>query len=152
MKITFALTSTSKVNLLITAKMKRGAKANGARVTYKITPDEFLKLTTRNQQHVDELESSTKTVDFYNDLAKKKEILVMPYLDLHIITRYAKVKGHEGRHRAIALRNEGVKLMEIALYIKNFKVIGLDEIPEAFEGEYSNHIHKVDPSKLKWLD
>lgn len=86
-------------NLAITDTHIRQARGNKQNFLVKIAAKNFLKLTTRNEEVVQDIMSKCKTTDEYNEYAAKGENIIMPFLQIED----DKVTGHEGRHRAAAL-------------------------------------------------
>jgi len=65
----------------------------------------------------------------------------MPWLTLTITDGYAKISGHEGRHRAAALIAEGVASLPVAIRINGNRYNNeAPKIPLVVEGEFNNQI------------
>lgn len=80
--------------------------------TYKISPLDFLKLTTQNDDEINSIISMTKPVDFYDQPEIQAGITVAPHLE---IDDNGKIVGHEGRHRAASALNAGINQIEIGI-------------------------------------
>lgn len=91
-------------------------KYNGRRVyVVKTTPDDFLKLTTNEEQYneiVNEVNSKKYSTSAVEALNKNNNS--WPFLEINMTT--GKVVSHEGRHRMVGLKNEGYKNIEIIVY------------------------------------
>lgn len=98
--------------LICTPKMRRSAQTRGAIGYFMIEPDIYLDLTSNKSR--DKIEKESLTLDDYNSFIENGAIDCMPYIK---ILPSGKVVGHEGRHRAQAVKNAGGKYVEVALII-----------------------------------
>lgn len=82
----------------------------------KISPDDFLDLTTSDTQwSIIKDESREANI---NSMLNKKYVADMMYLSVDMQT--GEVTGHEGRHRMMALRNAGYKEADIVVWPNNY--------------------------------
>jgi hypothetical protein len=150
--------------LLITPQMMSQAKANKCIGMMTMNPYDFIRLTI-NQGDVDqwikEEAEYTKTVEEYNEFARKGDSIHPPWLEIDMET--GKVVGHEGRHRSAALIKEGVKQIPVAVMLRKGsresgywaeyyvsgedpkfpykkRFYGLKDIPKVWTGQFYNGV------------
>lgn len=83
----------------------------------KINPNDFLDLTTSDNMWV-YIKDETKELDLPK-IQNTKYVADMMYLDIDLET--GEVRGHEGRHRMMALRNAGYKEVDIVVFPYNYE-------------------------------
>ena len=76
-----------------------------------MTPDDFLNLTT-SESGRQIVEQHSKTLD----AEKLGEATRWQPIQLNIDHETGEVLGHEGRHRAVAMRNAGVEQIPVLLF------------------------------------
>ena len=139
---------------------------------------DFIRLTITESNAFDWMEKElphTKSLAEYNKYAESGESILMPWLDVDIIT--GKVLGHEGRHRALAVYNASnspsTPLFPIAIclrdrgypiYYKEDQVPGEykwvktymthKNVPKVFVGQFVHREVHVDTNKIQdfWGD
>lgn len=104
-----------KENLITSPRAYEVAKGNKIQMIVVMSPHKFLGLTTDSKDR-DIIIKNSQSVDFYNQLMDKGEILVMPFLDIDLKT--CTIVGHEGRHRAAALIKMGVDEMTVGIKMR----------------------------------
>lgn len=105
-------------NLLITQHMKEKARVNKACCLVEMFCNHFIYLTTENAERWKVAEAAeTYPLDQYNDWVRRGDCDTIPFLEVDIHT--GKVRGHEGRHRALALLLAGHRKMTVAIYLKD---------------------------------
>lgn len=83
------------------------AIGNKAAAVAIMSPDDFLDLTTQDIEQKRRIIASAKPLEFYNDLARKHEIIIAPNLKVDIRQEFGRIQAHEGRHRAAAFMKAG---------------------------------------------
>ena len=78
----------------------------------KMSPNDFLSLTA-NEQVMNMLEQTATKLDL-NEMNKPRNVASMMYLDVDL--EMGEVRGHEGRHRAYALKNAGYNEMDVIIW------------------------------------
>jgi hypothetical protein len=101
-----------KEQLVVSKRAYEVARGNKIQMIVEMSPHKFLTLTADAQQR-DSIVQRAQSVDFYNDLMNKGEILVMPFLVIDL--KNATIVGHEGRHRAAALIKMGSDVMTVGI-------------------------------------
>ncbi len=119
----------------------------------------FLRLTIDTAgvtSWIKEEAESTKSLDQYNKWGQDGTIRVMPFLNIDI--KSGKVLGHEGRHRAAAILNEGGKFIPVAIFLKkdwytvnrvDGRYLGEEDIPKTLIGEFIPSSIQIDHYKFK---
>ena len=136
------------IHLVVTDMNLWQAQGNKIPAMVPMHPMDFLRLTTDNREHLEELLSlkpdhhgEKRNLDFYNSLSHDNLILHAPMLFVERET--GKIHGHEGRHRAAALYREdpnahfwvGIKpTKDHRGDIRYTK----DDIPAIFKGEFNS--------------
>jgi len=119
--------------LLITEEHKRQMRGNKSAGWIYLAPADFLRLTTTGSDRIEEIlgDENLKTLDEYNDFAREGKNILPPFLYVEMLNSRlpeeynpGEVRGHEGRHRAAACINAGVKEMPVFIVGK----IGLDAV------------------------
>lgn len=124
-------------------------RAKGVAV-YPMDPNDFLKLTTRNQADIDPIMDKAKSIEFYNSKAKEGGITVHPFVD--VIAETGKVKAHEGRHRAAALIKEGIDIFQVAILVRpEYKHWEIEDLPTTLYGQYNSYSVDLDYAKMDWV-
>lgn len=90
-----------------------GNGRSDAYLTY-INPKDFLKLTTLGYTKFIENETSRGRVSGL-DIDKLRSETQTPFLDIEMNASGARVTGHEGRHRMIAMMNAGIERVPVIL-------------------------------------
>ncbi len=130
-------------HLPLTKAMLRQAPEYGGQVLAKISPDNFLRLTTAPSFRR-QIEREAKSLSTYRNYIKAGENTVAPYLRLSISEdgKLASVATHEGRHRAASLASAGASKMPVVLKIRKEGVSSNDlrftDLPDKIETEYTN--------------
>ncbi len=135
--------------LLVTPEMMRQARGNKMHIIAKISPEDFIKLTTSDLYTVKDINKQCHGVDDYNRWADEGETIIMPALWI----REGSVVSHEGRHRAAALICAGAREMPISIRLfpdkEHQKKYGYwdaeyrmrsEDLPEAIHGQYDRGI------------
>jgi len=85
-------------------------------------PNEFLKMTTKTDEDIEDIKQNARSLLFYNREAKPGgDILIMPFLNIEVElhsngqARIGRIKGHEGRHRAAALIAKGGREFPVSI-------------------------------------
>lgn len=110
----------------------------------KISPDDFLKLTA-SERMMQILENEKFDSLDINMLENKKYVADMMYLDIDMES--GQVLGHEGRHRMMALKNEGYDSVEIVVFPRNYQKYNAREYrdKEIYNQEgVESHFSKLD--------
>lgn len=97
--------------LIVTPEHLRQARGNKFQVVVKMKPEDFLKLTSSENNPAEYFQQHCKNVDDYNKWAEGGENIIMPGLWI----KGDKVLSHEGRHRAASLICAGENEMVVAL-------------------------------------
>lgn len=100
--------------LIVTPEHLRQARGNKFQVIVKMRPEDFLKLTSSENNPAEYFQQHCKNVDDYNKWAEEGENIIMPGLWI----KGDKVLSHEGRHRAASLICAGEKEMVVALKLE----------------------------------
>jgi hypothetical protein len=168
----------SKPKLLVTNKNIRQAMSNKSIGYFKMSPREFLLLTTRRspEQWIEseDAEDQIQTVEQYNNWQRDGSSIHMPWLDVtYNGSARGKIVGHEGRHRAAALiqagwRNEDCFPVAVILredgkspiyyktvltdpddpYSGQKQMLDLQDVPARFVGQYNSNV--VKPKFSSW--
>lgn len=120
---------------------------------YPFTPDEFLSLTAIGNDRA-YIEKHAKDLDFYNQKVEEGESIVHPFLDFDP-DKGGKVTGHEGRHRAQAVKNAGGDIFWVALYpnyVNKHRDYEESELPSQLIGQKSTYTVPIDHSKVDWVE
>jgi hypothetical protein len=136
--------------LLVTEAQLKNARSRYAYGIYPMDVGDFLKLTTSNHKEVGELCAEALDLSLYNAFGASGETQVMPMLQIEHST--GKVKGHEGRHRACALINDGKNVIHVALYFLDdeyYKIRSPETIPTMIHGEFGRGSLFLSPSKIQ---
>ena len=145
--------------LILPASVLSRMKSNKSIGMIQLPPLDFLKLTTPNDERIEEIVDESSTLAQYNEWAKERVSLLSPWLDISCddqnqaekFQRLGKISGHEGRHRAAACLKYKCKWMPVALFAqfyghnttsvykdgKNVKVT-LDDIPNILISQFRN--------------
>ncbi len=146
--------------LKLSPEMYRQARGNKHHVVVSMRPEDFLKLTTRDDDYVDRIKNQCKKLDEYNQWTERGESILMPFL--YVDSESGQITGHEGRHRAAALICAGSNEMPVSIRIggseKHKEKYGyfeatydmkFEDLPEYIRGEYGRGI--LDTSRLRVL-
>jgi len=136
----------------VTETMRRVAYSSGGFGTVKMDPRAFLILTTDHPPDDSVRRGILKRAKEwheYEGYGTDGEIRVMPFL------RYArgtgKVRGHEGRHRAVAAWRHGDRWIEVALKAEPVRQHFGEREPEDYpERLYNQYETGVSVDMLKW--
>lgn len=136
----------SKEELKVTEIQKQNAIDEKAIGTIEMDALEFLKLTTGDDAHLQEILNNAKP------LAAYEKSIILPFLEFEVST--GKVTNHEGRHRAAALLNAGNKWITIALYPrgkagKHREWESLEEMPTRLKGQFRHTTALIDPKNIE---
>ncbi len=135
-------------------------------------PEDFLMLTTQNADERKEIMRTAQHIEQYNQYAKNRESIHLPWLDVSLDGKLNKKRfkvgriiGHEGRHRAAALIKAGLSTMVVLLvarqqgypeYKKASKPGGwrdtfleASDFPETVYGQFNNKPVKLNLSTFK---
>lgn len=159
--------------LIVTPVHLRQMRANKAIGTMVIRPQDFIALTTPNQNSAQEMEESVLPISKYNEYAREGENIIMPFLQVSYTQgkeakhKLGKVRDHEGRHRALALIKEHESNMIIGIILSdrghsmyreenwNSKTrthsardLTVADIPDIFIGQYNSRV-KIDMKAAK---
>lgn len=148
--------------LVVTPNHLDNAKDRKALGLYVMTPMGFLDLTTdrsSTQWAGEERKAGLiHSVQQYNTWAQNGSNTVMPFLYVDQAT--GKVIGHEGRHRAVALLDEHISEMTVALFLKfqgysyykrDGRYLDATDVPELWIGEFRPTRHTFSSSNLTLL-
>ena len=137
--------------LKITDEMYRQARGNKMHMIVKMRPEDFIHLTTTNQESVDAIQKACKNLEEYNKFADEGETIIMPFLSIDGAT--GQIKAHEGRHRSAALACAGSREMPVAIhirpteehdekygYFKSKYDMKFEDLPDHIRGEYGRGI------------
>ena len=120
--------------LRITPRMLQQAKGNKCQVIVEIPIVDFLKLTTRTDEQIEQIKKEAKNIRQYNKWAKMADnsefdafvnrnreereygTIIMPFLDINVEKKT--VIGHEGRHRAAAALASNNSTIPVALCLR----------------------------------
>jgi hypothetical protein len=130
--------------LLLTENLRRLAQQYFPAAGFiEMHPDDFLRLTTKDDEQARDIAAKAKSVATYNEWVRSGEIRVTPFLDVD--RSNGRVCGHEGRHRAAALRAEepGTR-MKVAIVLRN---PGCKSTRAAFETRERNGVEQA-----RWYD
>lgn len=105
-----------QLNDVIEESVAKGENNYAKHYITTMSPDEFL-LMTASPYIWNTLEKDKFDLDL-NQLNKAHNVASMIYLDIDL--RTGKVTGHEGRHRAYALKNAGYKKMDVVVWPSNY--------------------------------
>lgn len=93
--------------------------------TVIMSPEDFLRLTTRGARDIQVIMDEAKTLEEYNAYTKSGKSIYLPWLyvtldgmqykDTSPSLKVGAVVGHEGRHRAAALIKAGQRKMAVSL-------------------------------------
>lgn len=109
--------------LIITDFMRQWRLENKVSVVVKMSGESFLKLTTADDEHLEEIIKEVKPLEEYNVYANCKD---MAPIHLDILLREERngvVIGHNGRHRVAAMLENGESDVEVSL--RFFSNLGL---------------------------
>lgn len=129
----------TKAHYRITPRMKQSARGNKWQVLVEMPAADFLELTTKDDEHLNQILQAAKPNYMYNRWAKagddddyRKRInvgktkddedytwgsIIPPFLKIEIVKNFGKVVGHEGRHRAASILKKN-KDGKIKVYLK----------------------------------
>jgi len=93
MKIQISLSRTGQT---ITYEMYRQAKGNKGVATIVMNPHDFITLTTPDQESIQRIMDSAQTIEAYNEYARTKQSIHLPWLD---VTLDGKIRRFGGGHR-----------------------------------------------------
>lgn len=121
------------------------AKGNKQHVLVHMHPLHFLDLTTDSKMPPSHFRSAAQKVDDYNSYTRSGETLNSPFLTIH---KDGKVLGHEGRHRAAALLNDGETRMPVHIRIQDhedlasvsYRDIGWEHVPDRLHNQYDRPV------------
>lgn len=116
----------------LTDTHRESAKSNKMHSLVRMHPKDFLKLTTSNDDHYNEIKGAARSLSDYNKYAREGSNVNAPHLGMD---HRGKVVSHEGRHRAAALVNAGHDTMHV--YLKG--PAQRDDIPERWHGHGDIH-------------
>lgn len=113
-------------------------------VVVQMDPNSFLALTTSGFGHRQEIKKEVKPLDEYNEYIEKGQTTVPPFLSVMIDGKnpdQGRVVGHEGRHRAAAVLNNGEKTMLVGIKIVTpdgvpSRNLSIMDMPLLWNGEY----------------
>lgn len=104
--------------LTITQHMKDRARVNKGCCLVDMSCEHFIYLTTEHAEQWKAAEAAnTYSLAQYNEWVARGDCDTIPYLDVDIKT--GKVKGHEGRHRALASLLAGHRRMLVTIFLKD---------------------------------
>jgi len=143
------------------------ARANKAVGIVPMWPIEFLTLTTSDPQSLRQfVEGGPPELEDFNYYAVHGDNIIMPMLRVDMKT--GEVQGHEGRHRAAALRraNPHARMWVAIILRRNGSVyyehgppphykkrwLGVKDVPRAFYGEFAPTMIQMDLSEFIPLD
>jgi len=143
--------------LVVTIRQLETAKRNGAVAVVWMPPWDFLMLTTPQGRDPRWFVEKAQPLSLYNAWTEDGEIRIMPslWVDLHT----ARVKTHEGRHRAGSLIDPispRFVVMPVAVYLQeggtvvyydelgpptyDKKFYGLTELPHTLRGQHDPEV------------
>ena len=134
--------------LRITPEHRRQARASKHQMIVEFPVDDFLRMTTQTDEGLEQIMQATQTVLAYNRYAKSGENILMPFLAIDQDSR--KITGHEGRHRAAAMKKGGAKTMPVAIRLNPGKELDakypdeydpiykakFEDLPDQINGQY----------------
>ena len=128
---------------------RKGALDYKAMGFYLMSPDDFINLTTGFKEKAS-VEESAKSLDFYNQKVEEGEILTHPFID---VDPNGKVKRHEGRHRAQAVKEAGGTEFLVAIYPdRKHRMYKESDLPETLTGQFTGFKLPIDASKFEWIE
>lgn len=127
--------------LKINSKMKNWTSDTEAIIT--MHPKDFLTLTTHDENEYWRIMEDTRGLDFYNSDEINSGMIVHPFL---ILDGEGVILGHEGRHRAAAVIQNGEKKFDVALILRE-RHKGL---PNRIIAQFKGNDYFVAMPKPKW--
>jgi len=125
---------------------------------YDIDPMEFLLLTVENERELEGIINRAGEVEDYNSPEYQKDYAVHPFLS---IDSDGNIDGHEGRHRAAALLNDGEEVYRIVLVARESgwanKGYGWRwkrnlPLPKVLKSQFGSYTHQVDDSDFTRIE
>jgi len=106
--------------------MKRYRKNREVTHLFKMHPYDFLRLTTDDDEHIQEIRKKARSLQVYNDYDQITEYLIENdlYLDIRLNKEgtVGKIFNHEGRHRSAAVLNAGEDEIEVSIKFLDHKL------------------------------
>jgi hypothetical protein len=144
----------------------------GPSAVVMMNPLDYLKLTTTNQESLDEIVKESHSLEEYNQWIANDEIYLPIWLTIDPTNNpvCGKISGHEGRHRVAAMLKAGETSVEVTLRIKQFRgyrwksdiqawnsyETSFWDLPPTLKGQFSRYefdcrrIHHVLETNTSW--
>jgi hypothetical protein len=131
-------------SLVVSDRMRAKMRRDGASPPVMMNARTFLHVTTKDDQHQDEIKGAASSLHDYNEMAKTRE--GYPYLSVLMDkSGSARIIGHDGRHRIAAAINAGHDHVPVALMIsdheyrpvKNYK----GKLPKLIAGQHRGNVN-----------